>query len=120
MQIFDVIENIGPEARDAVPRSCQALKSDAFIVRGELALETLGAIGRDKSNVAELAKELKDNDPSVRALAAGRLAAMNDDAQAAAPVLIEMLKDEERRAVSLHTCWVRLAPKPLSRHSLHY
>ena len=71
------------------------MKSDVFIVR-YAALEALGVIGSDKSNVAELAKELKDNNPGLRALAAGRLAAMGDDAQAAAPVLIEMLKDEER------------------------
>ena len=46
--------------------------------------------------MAALARELKDKDPLVRAVAAGRLASMHDEAQAAAPTLIEMLKDVDK------------------------
>src|SRR6185503_14505416 len=95
LQVFDLIKNIGPEARDAIPVLAEALKNDAYIVR-HAALKTLGSIGRDRSNVAALAKGLKDRDPLVRAVAAGRIAAMGLKAQAAAPTLIEMLKDEEK------------------------
>jgi|ERR1041384_5077509 HEAT repeat protein len=72
------------------------LKDDAHRVR-YAALKALGSIGRDKLKVAELARELKDKDPQVRAVAFGRIAAMSNNAQAAAPTLIELLKDADKR-----------------------
>ena len=82
-----VLHEIGPEAREAVPKLNETLNSDKPEVRGEAAM-ALGEIGADaKAAVEPLAKLLTDEFGNVRYAAALALGKLGADAKPAVDAL---------------------------------
>jgi HEAT repeat protein len=81
---------------DAVPSLREALKSPVPTLRRDAA-QVLGQMGADaKAAAGDLALLLKDNEPPVRAAAAGAISAMGQEAQAVIPALLEAMRQEKR------------------------
>ena len=89
------LNNIGPDAKEAVPALIEALKDEDKTAR-QNAAEALGNMGPDaKDAVPTLIETLKDKYGAVRRAAADALGSIGPDAEEAVPALIEALKNKD-------------------------
>ena len=94
----------GPEARPAVPRLTELLKSNEARVRQNAAL-ALGKIGPDARHaVPALTEALKDKEWNVRRQAAVSLGEIGPAAKDAAPELREAMKDTADETILVQRC----------------
>lgn len=89
---FQALAKMGERAESAVPALIKAAKCRNADIRWS-AVETLGWIGGARA-VTALTKASRDDDDAVKMMAAKSLGKIGTGAQAALPVLIEMLKKE--------------------------
>ncbi len=94
------LQDLGPEAKGAIPELRKALKEDMNAGVRFVAALALGSVCRGSNNpeaVADLAQALKDSDAKVRTYAAMALGQLGEWAKEAVPALTAALKDLEVR-----------------------
>jgi HEAT repeat protein len=95
-----LLKEIGPEAKEAVPALRQALKTEKFNAAYEADVDALEAIARD-TVVPALIEALQTEEWDIKAMSADNLGRLRSKARAAIPELRKALHDKEE--------WVRKA-----------
>jgi HEAT repeat protein len=97
--ILAALQNMGPDARPAVPALLELLRTNKYVY-SDAVLDTLGRIGpAARDSISQLLTLLKADSEYDRARAARALGRIGPEARAALPVLKELLEDEKK--------WVR-------------
>ena len=115
----ETLGEIGPEAKDAIPRLVELLMDLKEALR-EAAAGALGEIGSAaKDAVPKLVALLKDTHDYVRLAAASALGEIGAEAKDAVPYLIELLKDPDagvRAAAASALRWIGASAKDAVPH----